>query len=711
MLVFRVLLRRPCLALCALALALLCVAPVSRLAAGPSLTQYTLQGRVFEGNVGVETTSLSGVTVSLYGSNNPGSLGTFVDHATTDAGGYWGITFEQIFEYYNIIETDPSGYYSVGATSVGGTVASSNQIQYPPPLAGKTLTGNKFWDKPITVASPTPTVTHQAQPTSTPTRTKTPSPGTATPTRTPTRTLTPTSRITSTPTATPPPLPDLGDAPCSAINLPINPMTAYPLGGPAGVWAQYPTIYDPAHGHLGPLHRNPRAGAWLGQWVSREENAHVGPDEDGPHNIIPAADAPDLDAADDGLILNVPANHCQPMTLDYIVTFAAGASQRQYFLNAWIDWNRNGEWGDQLDCGTAMSDEWAVRNLAVPPQPSGVHVYTSSAFIPWNPQPGAPVWLRLSLTEIPLDDAHRDGRGIPGGYEFGETEDYYVVAQQEATPTPTLQPDELADLGDAPCPAINLPINPMTAYPAGGPPGVLARFHTIYAPPNGHYGPLHRQPRAGAWLGEFVSLEQNAHVGPDEDAINNILTQSDVPDLDKADDGLVRLNLTHCQPSTFDFVVSFNASAQPREYFLNAWFDWNRDGQWLAGMQCEGGIAPEWAVRNLAILGQPGQMHYYTTAPFGAWNPEPDAPMWIRLTLSDIPINETQEDGRGPVDGYLYGETEDYYYPEFAPPLPAPTDTPTVTPGAPTPSATPGVYPTGEIPLYLPLILKNYLWQ
>lgn len=44
-----------------------------------------------------------------------------------------------------------AGYFSVGATSVDGLVQENNWIEYSIPLAGKTLTGNKFWDQTVSV--------------------------------------------------------------------------------------------------------------------------------------------------------------------------------------------------------------------------------------------------------------------------------------------------------------------------------------------------------------------------------------------------------------------------------------------------------------------------------------------------------------------------------------------------------------------------------
>jgi hypothetical protein len=111
------------------------------------LPTWTFEGRVFEGEVGNESHPLSNVTVSAYGANNPyPDAGVLVASTSTDESGWYELSIPGGYEYYSIRENDPPGYFSVGATSVGGIVRDANWIEYTYPLDGKVLTGNKFWD-------------------------------------------------------------------------------------------------------------------------------------------------------------------------------------------------------------------------------------------------------------------------------------------------------------------------------------------------------------------------------------------------------------------------------------------------------------------------------------------------------------------------------------------------------------------------------------
>jgi hypothetical protein len=119
---------------------------------------YTLQGRVYSGDTGVEpptSTPISNVTVTLWGANTSGiKESPSIDNTTTDGNGFYALdvnTMDDAYDYYIIEETDKSDYYSVGATTVGGAVLTSNRIEYTYiQLVNGDKTGNKFWDKSST---------------------------------------------------------------------------------------------------------------------------------------------------------------------------------------------------------------------------------------------------------------------------------------------------------------------------------------------------------------------------------------------------------------------------------------------------------------------------------------------------------------------------------------------------------------------------------
>ncbi len=252
-------------------------------------------------------------------------------------------------------------------------------------------------------------------------------------------------------------LPDLGDAPTS-LNHAGAAMTAYVLSG-TPIPAQFPTVYDPGIGALGPMHRQPRAGAWLGDWVTLEQNADQSPDEDGAINIAPPLNWPDRDREDDGVAGLPPLVHCQPAAFVFRVAIPAGApAQAIYFLNAWFDWDRDGKWGAVADCGVAQTDEWAVQNFALPAGLTpGIHVFTAPAFLPWHPTTRQPLWFRLTLSEQQTD--RRDGGGPNGGYAMGETEDYWLPAalvppNPTATSTPTITPSPTPTVTPSPTPTV-----------------------------------------------------------------------------------------------------------------------------------------------------------------------------------------------------------------------------------------------------------------
>ncbi|MBP7053172.1 MAG: cadherin-like domain-containing protein [Phycisphaerae bacterium] len=141
-----------------------------------------LEGRVYEGQTGTEppplggAKALPGVTVSLYGSDDAGDDGTGglpIQTTTTNSEGWYSLTVRGAHDYYNIVQTNLATHVdstpSPAATSVGGTVKSSNWIQYRYEdifITPVTMTGNKFWDKPTTSGNNPPVAVHDSVSTS-----------------------------------------------------------------------------------------------------------------------------------------------------------------------------------------------------------------------------------------------------------------------------------------------------------------------------------------------------------------------------------------------------------------------------------------------------------------------------------------------------------------------------------------------------------------
>lgn len=235
------------------------------------------------------------------------------------------------------------------------------------------------------------------------------------------------------------------------------------------------------------------------------------------------------------------------------------------------------------------------------------------------------------------------------------------------------------DLGDAPD-STNHPAAPMSAYP-----GTPAAFPTVFDPATGlPQGPRHLSPKP-LHLGERVSIEAEADLGPDQDPTTNLLPAANVANLDRGDDGARLLGLAHCQPATAEVRVFVSPAAaawfqqQGQPAYLNAWIDGNRDGDWGDGTGCGGGPdgGGPGAVEHIVIdqpidvaaLG-PG-LHSLSVAtgrvPFPA--ALADRPAWVRFTLSEQVANKTLSfgalsygDGRGYAAPFRTGETEDYLW-------------------------------------------------
>jgi hypothetical protein len=322
----------------------------------------------------------------------------------------------------------------------------------------------------------------------------------------------------------------------------------------------------------------------------------------------------------------------------YAVTVFASTAG---FLNAWVDFNGDGSWaqaGDQIFINKTLVPGNNVLLFAVP----------STA-----------TWGANAFARFRFDTT--GGLSYTGLANDGEVEDYKMK----------VEPLPQHDLGDAPSGFNNSGNLPMLAYPALG---VQAGFPTalLLPIPTLPYGPIHMQPTNVAYLGASVTFESNADLGPDQDLINNIVPPTGAADLDGADDGVaLPLALPHCAPTAFNYTVTFPTAPPPAlvRMFANVWFDWNRDGDWNDILICpDGSLAPEWAVQNQVVPIPPGpypMVINLATPSFKAWHPALGVqPVWMRITLAET--NWTAPGfsglgGDGPLNGYAYGETEDYY--------------------------------------------------
>jgi hypothetical protein len=204
------------------------------------------------------------------------------------------------------------------------------------------------------------------------------------------------------------PRPDLGDAPDSTNHAAAAMMLAY-----AGVQANFPTVWDgtPAGQAAGPRHANQTMEGWLGDYLSREAEADLGPDQDGVNNILPAANNPNNDRGDDGWRnRQVKFFDCRRTTLEVRVSKAATATRNFMYLNVWFDGNRDGDWADISPCQATESEpaqagyEWIVQNYIVDMTAiaaGGARDFLVNTEKVFNAAEGQPHWLRFTLSEEP----------------------------------------------------------------------------------------------------------------------------------------------------------------------------------------------------------------------------------------------------------------------------------------------------------------------
>ena len=183
---------------------------------------------------------------------------------------------------------------------------------------------------------------------------------------------------------------------------------------------------------------------------------------DPTNNIIPPLDLPDKDVADDGVIgLPFRLTPCKLMRFQYRVRVINPI--QVLYANVWFDFNRDGDWDDRGICQSAsaaniIADEWAVQNQTLVGLPVGLHTITSLSFRPFQPagiNEDDPIWMRITLSEIPFDRTAlttgllgAGGSGPSSGYRFGETEDYIFVPKKTCFRSPDLNCDNFVNYLD-----------------------------------------------------------------------------------------------------------------------------------------------------------------------------------------------------------------------------------------------------------------------
>ena len=358
---------------------------------------------------------------------------------------------------------------------------------------------------------------------------------------------------------------ELGDAPDSSNSFTESKMTAYS----DGTGGSFPTVYQAGSPPYGPIHQQPRDAFYLGTWVSLESEADLGPDDDGVNNLDPANDAANQDAADDGLQLPVVMPHERLATVDYTLT-VTNPLVKQIYVNLWCDWNRDGDWNDTIitDDGTALP-EWAVQDEQPAVAGLGTYTFTSASFVCWHPAGWDdldPIWVRLMVSEESWAEGAGmslvGGAGPADGYQYGETEDYYLQPLAERTVA-------RYDWGDAPGYATTLAGDGARHVIAG--PWLGAAGQTPDAETNG-------QPALGA-------------MGDDEDGSDD-------------EDG------ASIPPLVRGEAASITLSVQGGGGVVQVWIDFDADGAWYDSEEVFNGYFPDgvhiisFAVPDDAAIGQ-----------------------------------------------------------------------------------------------------------
>lgn len=319
------------------------------------------------------------------------------------------------------------------------------------------------------------------------------------------------------------------------------------------------------------------------------------------------------------------------------------------YVNVLFDWDLNGFWAGAAPCPPGPAPEHVLVNFPVPNGFNGLLSALGPPPFLIGPNRGF-IWARFSITERPVT--------LPwvgdGAFEDGETEDYLIYAGGY-------------DFGDAPENAL--------AYPATGVAGNFPTCQNVGAPAS-----FVRHASGIAFLGPMVDGENdgNASLCPvfspnqydrdecflDGDAglmmpsAYTIMGNQVVPCIVGANSSLDTL----CRTATWGTDIDINVNGPG---FMNVLMDWNQDGNWAnnAASVCLGAVVPEHVLVDFLVpAGYSGPLSGLTPPAFTVG---PNAGyVWSRFTVSDVPVNTSNWDGRG---DFMDGETEDYLLEVAAP--------------------------------------------
>lgn len=360
-------------------------------------------------------------------------------------------------------------------------------------------------------------------------------------------------------------------------------------------------------------------------------------------------------------------------------------------LNILVDWNKDGDWNDNFQCGAGgnCAYEWVVKNQAII-LPPGCTSVTSPNFLA-GPN-GGDGWMRITLSEsVAPDDFPWNGSvsvGPAGEFRAGETEDYPVTIT-----APPSCPQSYEDFGDAPegiapYPGAGLGHFPTCIAPSApgtqeiecgtansSPPGATGYVHHVGVPEFGMFwlgcGPAPHPPFGGidsefdgkvSAGGATLSVCHDNPVDCVEVAPWGMAFGQDECFGDIIDAGVVGpIAFPACSTSAVRFEAT-NCGTAPITVHLNVLVDWNQDGDWNDNIRCSsiGACSPEWAVKNATITLNPGCGSYIT--PKFQLGPKL-GPGWMRisLTLDPVPPDFPWAGSAGLAGGeFRGGETEDY---------------------------------------------------